>query len=186
MSEAEAIRRLKSGDIGGLELLVARYQAKALRVAFLVLQDEQLAEDVVQDTFVRLFQHSRTYDDARPFEPYLMRSILNAALNAAQPSSIQAAGDDANLERLEHLLDQTSSLEEESERRSLRVEISKALQKLPPRQRAVIVQRYYLEMSEQEMAYELKTPPGTIKWLLHQARARLRQMLQAKGEHKHE
>lgn len=186
MSEAKAIRQLKAGDIGGLEMLVTRYQTRALRAAFLVLQDEQLAEDVVQETFVRLFQRSHTFDESRPFEPYLMRSVVNAALNAARPRLEQAAGDEADLERLEILLEQAETLEEEAERRTLRAEIAATLAQLPPRQRAVIVQRYYLEMSEQEMAHELKTPPGTIKWLLHQARARLRQLLQAKGEQKHE
>ena len=53
--EVQAVRCLKSGDIGGLELLIARYQGKALRTAFLVTQDESLAEDVVQDAFVHFF-----------------------------------------------------------------------------------------------------------------------------------
>ncbi|MGB7872888.1 MAG: sigma factor-like helix-turn-helix DNA-binding protein [Anaerolineales bacterium] len=56
-------------------------------------------------------------------------------------------------------------------------EIIRSLSKLSPRQRAVIVQRYYLEMSEQEMAQALEVAPGTIKWLLHAARARLRDLL---------
>ena len=51
--------------------------------------------------------------------------------------------------------------------------------KLPPRQRAVIVQRYYLEMSEQEMAESLEIAPGTVKWLLNAARSRLRSLLGA-------
>jgi RNA polymerase sigma-70 factor (ECF subfamily) len=51
------------------------------------------------------------------------------------------------------------------------------LTELPPRQRAVIVQRYYLEMSEKEMAEALDSPPGTVKWLLNAARARLRSLL---------
>ena len=56
-------------------------------------------------------------------------------------------------------------------------EILQALSKLPPRQRAVVVQRYYLEMSEQEMAQALDAAPGTIKWLLNTARSRLRDLL---------
>ena len=48
---------------------------------------------------------------------------------------------------------------------------------LPPRQRAVAVQRYYLEMSETEMSEALNVTPGTVKWLLHAARTRLRTLL---------
>jgi RNA polymerase sigma-70 factor (ECF subfamily) len=51
------------------------------------------------------------------------------------------------------------------------------MQNLSSRQRAVIVQRYFLEMSEREMADELRTAPGTVKWLLNAARARLRNLL---------
>ena len=58
MDDLEAIRRLKNGDIGGLEILLARYQRKAVQTAYLILHDEQLAEDVAQDTFV---QHLQTY-----------------------------------------------------------------------------------------------------------------------------
>src|SRR5512143_3056045 len=53
MEELQAIRRLKNGDIGGLECLIARYQARALRTAFLITHDEALAEDIVQDVFVQ-------------------------------------------------------------------------------------------------------------------------------------
>ena len=55
--------------------------------------------------------------------------------------------------------------------------IDTALEKLAPRQRLVVVQRYYLGMSEREMAQALEAPPGTIKRLLFNARARLQALL---------
>jgi RNA polymerase sigma-70 factor (ECF subfamily) len=51
------------------------------------------------------------------------------------------------------------------------------MEKLTPRQRAAIVQRYFLEMSEKEMARELGSPTGTVKWLLNSARNKLRTLL---------
>ena len=62
-----AIRRLKNGDIGGLEGLVCRYQVKAVRAAFLIVRDEQTAEDVVQETFIRIFKHIQRFDESRHF-----------------------------------------------------------------------------------------------------------------------
>jgi len=50
MDDREAIRRIKKGDIGGLEVLVHRHQVRAVRAAFLVTHDEALAEDIVQET----------------------------------------------------------------------------------------------------------------------------------------
>jgi hypothetical protein len=51
MDDLQAIRRLKAGDIGGLEILVVRYQWQAVQTAYLITHDEQLAEDVAQETF---------------------------------------------------------------------------------------------------------------------------------------
>ena len=77
LDDDEAVRRMKGGDIGGLEILVRRYQVRAVRAAFLVTQDEPLAEDVVQDAFLHLHQRIHHFDDRRPLEPYLMRSVIN-------------------------------------------------------------------------------------------------------------
>jgi RNA polymerase sigma-70 factor (ECF subfamily) len=177
MEDVQAIRRLKRGDIGGLEYLIARYQGKALRTAFLITHDEPLAEDVVQDVFVRFYQRARTFDETRPFEPYFMRSVVNAALNCIEREKKGRSFTNEDISELENLLEQAASVEEQIEFNALKRQITEALAELPPRQRAVVVQRYYLEMSEKEMAEALDSPPGTVKWLLNAARARLRALL---------
>jgi RNA polymerase sigma-70 factor, ECF subfamily len=175
--DLQAICRLKRGDIGGLELLIARYQGKALRTAFLVTQDEPLAEDVVQEAFVRFFQRARGFDEARPFEPYFLRSVVNAALNALKKEKKGNCPGEQDAPDLETLLDQAASVEEQVEFSTLKQQIQQALSRLAPRQRAVIVQRYYLQMSEEEMSAALGAPRGTVKWLLNAARDRLRTLL---------
>ena len=175
MDDLQAIQRLKDGDIGGLETLVARHQAKAVRMAFLITHDETLAEDVVQDTFVRIYHHIRHFDPSRPFEPYLLRSVVNAALDVAQKARHLSM--EVDLDQVEGLLSQAASVESELEYIQLKQRIVAALAQLEPRQRAVVIQRYYLEMSEKEMAVALDAPPGTIKWLLNIARAKLHDLL---------
>ena len=175
LDDDEAVRRMKSGNIGGLEILVRRYQVRAVRAAFLVTQDEPLAEDVVQDAFLRLHQRIHHVDDRRPLEPYLMRSVINGALNAMRRER-KSTSLDADPGPLESRL-QTASVETEVEIAEQAREVLHALSQLPPRQRAVIAQRYYLGWSEQKMAQALEAPPGTIKWLLHAARLRLRELL---------
>ena len=177
MEDLQAIRRLKRGDIGGLECLIARYQGKALRTAFLITHDEPMAEDVVQEVFVRFYQRARTFDEARPFEPYFLRSVVNAALNCIEREKKGRSFSKEDTSELENLLEQAASVEEQVEFNTLKWRIKETLEKLPPRQRAVIVQRYYLEMSEKEMAEALEAPPGTVKWLLNMARTRLRALL---------
>jgi RNA polymerase sigma-70 factor (ECF subfamily) len=178
MDDLQAIRRLKRGDIGGLETLIARYQLKAIRTAFLITHDETVAEDVVQDAFIHFFEHIRHFDEHRAFNPYFIRSVINLSLNLVlkERKGIQFSDDD-DMSRLEALLARTVSVETQVEFSQLQHELLDVLFKLSPRQRAVIVQRYYLEMSENEMAETLEIAPGTVKWLLNAARARLRRLL---------
>ena len=171
-----AVQRLKHGDMGGLEILFARYQVRAVRAAFLILQDEAAGQDVVQETFLRIYERIHHFDETQPFEPYLLKSVFHAALNAARRNT-KTVSFDGDLAEIESLLDGTASPESQIESSQHSQQILSALSKLSPRQRAVIVQRYYLDMSEQEMSVSLQTAPGTVKWLLHTARSRLRDLL---------
>jgi RNA polymerase sigma-70 factor (ECF subfamily) len=140
-----------------------------------------VAQDVVQETFIRIYQRIRQFNESHPFEPYLMRSIINASLNAVRGNA-RIVFFDSDSTELENLLDLAASVESQIEFVQLQRKILDVLSKLSPRQRAVIVQRYYLDMSEQDMAIALDVAPGTVKWLLNAARERLRQLLGQKGE----
>ena len=178
MDEQQAIQRLKTGDSSGLEFLVSRHQVKAVRTAYLITRDPGLAEDVVQDAFLQVYRAIRGFDSSRPFEPWFMRSVINASVKMMQKSARQVqVGDEADESILAELVSRVESVEEQVESIEIQNQIWDAMQKLSPRQRAVIVQRYFLEMSEKEMAEESGTAPGTVKWLLSAARERLRGLL---------
>ncbi len=178
MRDQDAIRRLKNGDISGLDILIANHQIKALRTACLIVQDVHLAEDIVQDTFLRIYQNIQRFDNNLPFEPYLLRSVVNAALNTLQQRSKEIhLEEDRDLDYVTELVSQAASVESQVEYTELKHQIGEAIAALSPRQRAVIVQRYYLGMKEKEMASALDITPGTIKWLLNAGRKRLRSLL---------
>jgi RNA polymerase sigma-70 factor, ECF subfamily len=178
MDDLQSIHRLKNGDIGGLEILIARYQAKAVRTAYLVTHNEPLAEDVVQEVFIRLYERIRYFDESRAFEPYLLRSVVNSALNTVKKEKRSLPLDeDVKLPAIETLLARAASVEDLAEYAQQRDEIRNALAALSPRQRVAVVQRYYLDMSEKEMTEMLEVAPGTVKWLLNAARRRLRALL---------
>ena len=185
MDEQQAIQRLKQGDIGGLEYLVACYQVKAVRTAYLITRDAGLAEDIVQDAFLQAFRAIGGFDARRPFEPWFMRSVVNAAVKSMQRSARQVplsgnsqGGEDADESVMTELAARVESVEAQVESSEVQNQIWDAMQKLSPRQRAVIVQRYFLEMSEKEMAEEAGSAVGTVKWMLNAARERLRGLLE--------
>jgi RNA polymerase sigma-70 factor (ECF subfamily) len=181
MEEQEAIARLKRGDIGGLEALVRKYQVQALRTAYLITRDRALAEDIVQAAFLRAYERIGQFDAGRSFGPWFLRSVVNDAVKAAarreRQISLEASrgGEGASLADL--LADPSPGPDDLMEAAELRQAVWAALGKLPPAQRAAIVLRYYLGLSEAEMADELACPPGTVKWRLHAARKRLRTLL---------
>jgi RNA polymerase sigma-70 factor (ECF subfamily) len=178
MDEQEAIQVLKRGDIGGLAVLVHCYQVKAIRTAYLITRDAQLAQDVVQDVFLQVHRSIGGFDAKRRFEPWLMRSVVHAALKAAQKTAkhLRLEPDEETAELQNWLIEQ-ESVEGQIELAEFQQQLWDAMHELSPRQRAVIVLRYFLEMSEKEMAEELETAPGTVKWLLNAARERLRNLL---------
>ena len=179
MDETQAIQRLKQGDISGLEYLVARHQVKAVRTAYLITRDLGLAEDVVQDSFLQAFRSINGFDSTRLFEPWFMRSVVNASVKMMQRSAKQVeVGDEADESLFAELAARVESVEEQVESTEVQNQIWDAMQKLSPRQRAVIVQRYFLEMSEKEMAEEAGSAVGTVKWMLNAARERLRGLIE--------
>lgn len=183
MKEQDAIQRMKRGDITGLETLVAQYQVKAVRAAMLITRDKALAEDVVQSTFIRMYERIHLFDESRSFAPYLMRSVANAAIQAVrqQQRTLSLNAPIGNTEGAtfeEMLLDRQPLPLDAVEFVEQKEAVRDALDQLSPEQRAAIVMRYYLNMSESDMSDALDTPTGTIKWRLYQARKRLKGLLE--------
>jgi RNA polymerase sigma-70 factor (ECF subfamily) len=184
VDDLQAIVALKRGEVGGLEVLVRRYQLRALRAAYLIVRDQALAEDLVQTAFLRAYDRIGQFDATRPFAPWFLRSVVNDAVNAAtrgtRTVSLEAGAggpgeETASLAEL--LADPEPGPEALAESAELRQMVWRALGQLPPAERGAVVQRYYLDRTEREMAAEANTPPGTIKWRLHSARERLRAWL---------
>src|SRR5260370_38122923 len=78
--QAKGIAALQQGDIRGLAILIDLHQLKALRAAFGILGSRSAAEDAVADAFIKVFAKIRTFDNARPFEPWLYRLVVNTAI----------------------------------------------------------------------------------------------------------
>ena len=180
-NDFQAIARLKQGDLAGLDTLVMLYQLQAVRTTYLIVGDRPLAEDIVQNAFVRLAQTIQQFDAARPFGPWFLRSVINEAIKAAgrqkRQVSIETADTVQAAALIEMLADPQPGPEEQAIRAETCQEVWQALERLNPEQRAAVVQRYYLGYSEAEMSLLLQRPAGTVKWLLYTARQKLRDWL---------
>ena len=175
MNDRREMERLRQGDIDALGTLVDRYQTRALRAAYLVTHDLARAEDVVSGAFLRVFERADQYDPNRPFGPWFYRIVVNDAIKA-----VQLRDRTTTLDRTETTRRQDDSTEPEAavvlneERRAVR----EALAQLTPSQRGAVVMRYFLDLSESEMVERTGRTRGTVKRHLHDARARLKRLLQ--------
>jgi len=170
MDDQTAIARLKQGDIDGLEALVRHHQTQALRTAYLVCMQRDMAQDVVQDAFILAYEHIAQFDSQRAFAPWFMHIVTNRALMAIRRQQSMPLDDQAAEVALS---DQSPSPEQLFERAETRQEVWAVLSRLSPQQRSAIVLRYYVGLDQTEMSAVLGAPTGTIKRRLHDARERL-------------
>ena len=177
MDEQQAIAQLKNGNLAGLEFLVHLYQVQAIHTAYLITGDRAAAEDVVQTAFLGLIEKISQFDDQRIFRPWFLRSVVNASIKEVNRRGRNLSLDDQNKPIYNWLIDEGPRPEELAEANDIRRSVWNALLQLPPEQRAVIVQRHFLEMKEAEIVESQKRPASTIKWWLHMARNRLRTIL---------
>jgi RNA polymerase sigma-70 factor (ECF subfamily) len=179
--EQEAVTRLKQGDIGGLEALVGLHQVRARQAAYLITQNYALAEDIVQTAFLRAYERIEQFDSDRPFQPWLLRSVINDARTAVtrqRTVSLETDGGDGTGRVDFDLLASTEpELYEQFEAMQTREAIWAALEKLSVEQRVAVVMHYYLDYSSAEISRSLNTPAGTIRRRLHDARQNLRRLL---------
>lgn len=173
--ECEAIGHLRRGDIRALEVLVHLHQTRALRTAYLVTRDLALAQDIVQSAFVRAYERIGQLDPRRPFGPWFCTSVLRDAIKAATRRGRHDSLESSATSDLLH--DRQPGPEALWEQAETAEEVWAALGRVSPEQRAAIVARFFLGMSEAEMSQALACPPSTVKWRLHAARARLRLLL---------
>ena len=180
MEDQIAISRLRQGDWNGLEALVRRYQVRAVHAAYLILYDRALAEDVAASAFVKAAEHIQQFDEQRSFAPWFFRIVVNDALKLAEKRkrsiSLEAL-DEPAAQLAQWLADPAPQPEQSLEEKQVREHILQAIQSLPPEQRAVIVMRYYLGLSEADMSEKLERPLSSIKWWLRDARKRLRSLM---------
>ena len=180
MDERELARRAQGGDRCAFATLLRRYQEVAFRAAYLVTTNATEAEDALQDGFINAFQALRSFDPNRPFRPWLLRIVTNAARNRSRSASRQQR---LRLRMVEPEREHGASPESEVIAAQQREAIMHALTELPEADRLALTYRYFLDFSVGEIAQLFDCPTSTMRSRLLRARGRLRdRLLQADSE----
>jgi RNA polymerase sigma-70 factor (sigma-E family) len=159
------------GSLEGSSLgeLYVRHAPESIRLAFLLTGDRALAEDLVQEAFARLVGRLRHLRDPGAFSAYLRRTIVNLSTSHFRRRRVERA----YMERSAKALEAETNPNEE-----LDATMHEALLRLPERQRAAIVLRFYEDLSDVQTAEIVRSTPGTVRSLVSRGMKTLRSELE--------
>lgn len=179
-NERDIVTRWKRGDKRSFETLVRRYMADAFLVAYGFVGNAEDARDLSQEAFVKAYRARGSFDESRPFYPWLYRIIRNHCLNFVQRTRRNLSIDDEDFHR-ELACPRPTALDdlESDERRRL---VRAAIARLSEDHREIIVLKTFQDKSYKEIAEVLGIPVGTVMSRLFYARQALRALIE-ESEH---
>lgn len=171
-NEAYLIQQARQNHPAAWETLVRHYQEPVFRLAYLFLGDPAEADDVAQETFVRAYLHLEQYDESRPLRPWLLQICANLARNRYRSLGRYLEA----LRRFWHSQLNEDHLDDGLQPPSQA--LWQAVRRLNHDYQVTVYLRYFLELSEAEVAAALQIPPGTVKSRLHRAMKQLRGVIE--------
>ena len=188
--ESEIIARAKAGDHEAFRVLVERYQGRAYRLALRIMGDEDLAQDVVQEAFLKAYGSLGRFEGRSKFYTWLYRLVFNLCIDTKRRDrslgqvewSEEQALDVAPEAAAAGIGDPDGATpSQELERKELRELMTRAIEALPEDARRTLVLREVDGLSYAEIAQSLGVPKGTVMSRLHYARRRVRAALVEAG-----
>jgi RNA polymerase sigma-70 factor, ECF subfamily len=171
--DVELIRQAQQGDAGAYEQLARGLAPRLFRVAYRIMRDADAAQDAMQQALIAMWRELPTLRDLDAFETWTWRLITNAATSEIRRDrrrfgAVRDVGLDAQTgERLRALPDASLAIGD-------RDVLERAFAELTPDQRAVVVLRYYVGLSLEEIAQAVRVPYGTAASRMHYAMRALR------------
>ncbi len=176
-SDEEIVLRVRQGEIAAFQLIVSRYERKlSLYLAHLIGSRDD-AEDVLQDVFVKAYQHLEAFDVERKFSPWMYRIAHNEGANWIRRRSrrpVVVSWDDiVETGGEQRSLDSPETVEEKWIRRELRNDVREALGLLSEEHREILTLRYYLDRSYREISEIVGIPMSTVASRVNRAKKNL-------------
>jgi len=177
--EDEIIKRCQKGESEAFRWLVEGYGDLAYRMAYLMTNDRQLAEEIIQDGLLDAWRGIKGFKVGYPFKPWFLKIVVNRC----RMEKRRRVEPTIPLERVEakRVATDAPSADETVASGESRQLVREAIASLEEEQRSVIMLRYFAELTVPEIAQVLSLPEGTVKSRLYRAMQRLRQRLSSGG-----
>ena len=181
-TDEEIVARVRAGDTALYEIIMRRYNQRLYRIAVAIVRDGSEAEDVMQDAYVRAYQHLRQFEGRAKFSTWLTRIAVHEALaRARRRSRTQELDAEPFGGYMNPLPATTPDPEQQVSDRELVALLQDAVLALPDNYRSVLMMRDIEEMSTSDTAQALDLTEENVKVRLHRARALLRRELFARA-----
>lgn len=180
MTDEQIVTRVLAGETSVFELIMRRHNQRLYRTARAILRDDAQAEDVVQDAYVRAYQHLNQFAGKSQFGGWLLRIAVNEALarvRGRKRYEEASALPEEEGDRMDRFASTTPNPEQQASNSEIRTLLEQSIDALPEPQRTVLVMRDVEEMSTTATAEALGITEENVKVRLHRARAILRRKL---------
>lgn len=176
-SDYRLMERVKAGDLVAFNQIVDKYRDRLMNVIFRMVQGTEEAEDIVQETFLRVYQHRDSFDFRHCFSTWLYTIALNLARNELRKRKRFKFFDIFDMQGKEGEIAVEMELPS-----NLPQVLEKALESLPEKYKTAFVLRDIQELPYEEVAQIMNIPLGTVKSRVNRARAILRDKLKPRME----
>ena len=181
-TDEELIGEFQRLNDAAFEILVVRYKDQLTNFAFRFVGDWDDCNDIVQETFVRVFRNRSSYKPLAKFSTWIYTIAANVAKTALRRRKLKrlvslARSDDAGSQELFDIVDEHMSTDSQAESALREERIQRALNALPVKYREVIVLRDVQELSYEEIAGVTGANIGTVKSRINRGRSQLQEML---------
>jgi RNA polymerase sigma-70 factor (ECF subfamily) len=173
-ADEELVASIRRGETAAFEKLMRRYNQRLFRAARGLLRNDEEAEDVVQDTFVRAYRHLDQFEGRASFATWLTRIAVHEALARLKQARRFESADNDQEGRMLRVESSRPGPEQETGSAELRSVLRAAVDALPEELRSVFVMREVEGMSTLEAAEVLQISSEAVRVRLHRARAALR------------
>ncbi len=188
VSDEKLMLECSKGDMSAFELLVRRYQDALVNYINFTINDYHRAEDLTQETFLRVFKSANRYEPKSTFKSWLYTIATNLAKNELRNRRRRKTyfledmvAENEDVYHSEYMIDtrfQPDILYEKKEQQQL---IKKTLNKLPENQRLALTLVTYQELTYEEISEILQCSVGAVKSLIHRARQNMKGLLLKAG-----
>ena len=174
IEESDLIQRLRSRDCLALEYLYDHYSGALFGVISRIIQKEEVAEEVLQDAFIKIWDKIENYDASKGrLFTWMLNLTRNLAIDKTRSKEISKEGKTSGIDNLVNRIDRHESVEQGVES----IGVRDILKNLPEEQKFVVEYLYFKGYSQSELAEEFNIPLGTVKTRLRLAMKQLRSIV---------